>query len=124
MFFKANEMEKYSKVTLACHGEKMMGIYCDFPKGYKWEEHAHPQDQMCFVLSGSIEYVIDGESCVMNAGDTCYLHSNARHTAVALEDTKVLDIFTPLRMDMLAWFDKSIVADPFVDPDTGKYLGK
>ncbi|MBE5996409.1 MAG: cupin domain-containing protein [Lachnospiraceae bacterium] len=95
-------------VRLSCRGENMSAITCDFPKGFSWKEHAHPHEQLTILFSGSVDYSVDGVVHHMTAGDTLYVPSNAMHTAIALEDCRIMDVFTPVRMDQMAWFDDSI----------------
>lgn len=95
----------------ACFGDHISAIFCDMPKGYGWKPHKHEHEQLCVCIFGAIEYTIDGETRVMRQGDTAFLPSYAVHSAVCLEDTRIIDIFTPVRMDQMAWFDESIVAE-------------
>lgn len=95
-------------VRLSCRGESLSAITCDFPKGFTWKEHAHPHEQLTIVLAGKIQYTAAGETHIMEPGDTFYIPSNAMHTAVALEDCRCMDVFTPVRMDQMAWYDDSI----------------
>lgn len=119
MFYKFDEVPKHydvidglsATVRLACFGDSISAITCDFPKGFTWKPHSHPHEQLCICISGALEYTIDDETKVMYPGDTAFLPSNAMHVAVALEDTRIIDVFTPVRMDQMAWFDKSIVAE-------------
>ena len=108
--------EQTALVALACFGESISAITCDFPKGYTWDPHAHLHEQLCVCLSGALEYTINGQTAVLHAGDTAYLPPNAVHVATALEDTKIIDIFTPVRMDQMAWYDPEIHAESaFID---------
>ncbi len=107
-----NGNEVKAVVRLAAFGENLSAITCDFPKGFTWVPHAHPHEQLTICLSGAIEYTIDGETCIMRAGDTAYLPGKAVHVATCLEDTRIMDVFTPVRMDQMAWYDSSIKAEP------------
>lgn len=100
--------ELASPVRLSCRGKSLSAITCDFPKGYTWKEHAHPHEQLFIVFSGKIAYTVNGETYTMGPGDTLYIPSEAMHTAVALEDCRCMDVFTPVRMDQMAWYDDSI----------------
>ena len=121
MFYKFDEMLTDVKVVpagepgdlrrLACFGDKLSAMYCDFDKGFRWDTHAHVHEQLTICIYGAIEYRIGDETMVMHAGDTAYLPSNVPHSAVCLEDTRIIDIFTPVRMDQMAFFDKSIQAE-------------
>lgn len=92
-------------VRLSCRGENMSAITCDFPKGFTWVPHSHVHEQLTVVLSGRIDYTVDGETFRMGPGDTLYVPSNAMHHAVALTECRCMDVFTPVRADQMAWFD-------------------
>lgn len=98
-------------VRLACFGENISAITCDFPAGFTWEPHSHPHEQLCICISGKLEYTIDGKTCLMEAGDTAYLPPNALHVATCIEDCRIVDIFHPVRMDQMKWYDDSICAE-------------
>ena len=67
---------------------------CDVPR------HAHENEQLTVVLRGCLEFGI-GESereeiIVARAGEVVHLPSNLAHRARALEETLVLDVFSPV----------------------------
>ena len=60
--------------------------------------HAHPGiEQVCYVLSGRAVAEVNGESCELGPGDTCFFPANARHkfTVVSEEPVRVLVIYAP-----------------------------
>lgn len=62
--------------------------------------HAHANEQMAVILSGALKFGLGAESRgqefkVVRAGEVIYLPCNLPHSAEALEDTIVLDIFSP-----------------------------
>ena len=79
----------------------MMLVRHVMQKGWEGTEHSHPHEQMVYVISGRIQVTVDGMSMDAYAGDNFIVASNALHKAVALEDSVVLDIFTPAREDYL-----------------------
>lgn len=118
MFYKFDQMAQNRREVppgapgclrrLACFGDSLSAMCVDFEKGFSFPPHAHEHEQLTIILSGKIRYTIGDETMIMEAGDTAYLPSNVLHTAVALEDTRFIDVFTPVRMDQMAFFDKSI----------------
>jgi quercetin dioxygenase-like cupin family protein len=68
-------------------------------KGWRGTAHRHPHEQMVYVLSGSIQIAVDGVVHHATSGDNFIVASNVEHQATALEDSVVLDIFTPSRED-------------------------
>jgi quercetin dioxygenase-like cupin family protein len=60
--------------------------------------HSHANEQFACTLSGKLKFIL-GESTprevIVAAGEVLHLPSNLPHSAEALEDTIVLDIFSP-----------------------------
>lgn len=63
--------------------------------------HAHENEQLSMVLSGALRFGIGGREIVVRAGETLQIPPNEPHSAVAIEDTEVLDLFAPTRSDWL-----------------------
>jgi quercetin dioxygenase-like cupin family protein len=73
-------------------------------KGCAVPRHAHPNEQLAFVLQGSLRFDLDdGTTHIVNSGEVLVIPGNVPHSAVALEDTINFDIFAPPRQD---WIDK------------------
>jgi quercetin dioxygenase-like cupin family protein len=83
-------------------GEKVMVLNLTLAKGAIVGQHHHPHEQVSFVLSGALEFEINGEKQRVQGGEGVILPSNIPHAVVALEDTHVLDIFSPPREDFLS----------------------
>lgn len=77
----------------------MMEVH--FESGAEGYEHHHVHEQMSYCLKGSIEFRIDGVKTVIRAGETIFIPGNARHGVTALESSALLDVFTPIRQDLL-----------------------
>ena len=82
-------------------GEKLMVLNLTLTKGAVVGEHHHPHEQISFVLSGALEFDLSGEKRVVRGGEGVVLPSNLPHAVVALEDSQVLDMFSPPREDFL-----------------------
>jgi quercetin dioxygenase-like cupin family protein len=68
-------------------------------KGVVVPEHKHPNEQIAFVLSGKMRFIVDGKPITLAPGETLCILPNVPHSAEALEDTVDLDVFTPPRAD-------------------------
>ena len=64
-------------------------------------EHSHVHEQMSYCLRGSFEYTVNGQRTILGPGDSIYVPGSARHGARALADGALLDVFTPVRDDLL-----------------------
>lgn len=83
-------------------GKTVMMMEVQFEKGAQGYEHNHVHEQLSYCLKGKIEFTIDGEKQVISQGETIYIPSNAKHGVTALEESALIDSFTPLREDLLA----------------------
>lgn len=62
-------------------------------------EHAHSQEQVTNVLAGELEMTVGGETMICTAGMVVTIPANVPHSARALTDCQVLDVFHPARDD-------------------------
>ena len=83
-------------------GGKMMTTKIFIKKGAVGAVHSHPHEQSSYILKGSFEYNFDGEKQIVREGDTIYLPPETKHGVVALEDSIILDVFTPQREEFLS----------------------
>jgi quercetin dioxygenase-like cupin family protein len=62
--------------------------------------HSHVHEQVTMVEKGALKYVVDGVERVVRAGEMIAVAPNVPHGVVdTLEDTVVLDFFSPARED-------------------------
>ena len=73
-------------------------------KGGVVPAHSHVNEQVSIVLEGLIRFRIDGVDTIVKAGEVMQIPGNAVHEVEALEDTLVVDVFSPIRQD---WIDKT-----------------
>ena len=76
-------------------------------EGCSVPEHHHPNEQVSILFEGSMKFVFapDGREVVVRAGECVQIESGLPHSAVALEDTVAMDIFTPQRQDWISGDD-------------------
>ena len=82
-------------------GDKAMVAQVFLAKGAEVPEHHHESEQITYILEGALEFLIEGRTIVVSAGEVLRIPSNVPHRAVALQDTLDLDIFSPIRHDWL-----------------------
>ena len=79
-----------------------MAVELHFEKGAIGAKHSHPHEQIGYIISGSLIYQEEGqEDKVLSAGDTYYVAPNVVHGVKTLEETMLLDMFTPMREDFI-----------------------
>lgn len=84
------------------HSPELMLVRHRFRKGWIGAPHSHPHHQLVYVISGSISITVEGDTQTANAGDSFVVDGGLTHQASALEDSVVLDVFTPTRKDYAA----------------------
>lgn len=82
-------------------GEKMMVSHITLRKGFKVATHSHANEQISIVVSGLLRFGIGDDAAPgrytvdVAADQVIHLPSNVPHSAEAIEDTLVLDLFSP-----------------------------
>jgi len=84
------------------NGKNAMIVWWKMKPGASVAPHAHPHEQIVWVLSGKMEIRIGDKRHVCGPGDFLLIPSGIEHEGVVLEDTEVVDIFSPPREDFLA----------------------
>ena len=83
------------------YNEELM--VCEFfiKKGAVLSEHHHTNLQNTYVISGKLEFTVAGETKVVTDGDSILMEADVPHGVIGLEDTRVIDVFSPMRKDFL-----------------------
>ena len=82
-------------------GTQMMLSQVHLQKGCHVPTHAHSNEQFGLIVSGKLRFGIGAEGTAerrevdVSAGEVMHLPSNVPHSADALEDTLVIDLFSP-----------------------------
>ena len=102
---RACESEFYSpepglRRRILAHNDNMMLVEHRMEPDWKGARHAHPQDQLVYVIAGRLRFTCGDQSFDIGAGDSFIVRGNIEHEAAALgEPCTVLDVFTPTRPD-------------------------
>ena len=84
----------------AVYLDDVMLTFFDFEPGASVPEHNHPHQQITWVVSGAMEFNLDGEKRVLQAGDGVLIPPDAPHSAVILDGAcRALDAWHPVRDD-------------------------
>jgi quercetin dioxygenase-like cupin family protein len=81
------------------HTETMTLARVTLRQGALVPMHEHENEQTATVLAGRLRFVVGEEERVVNAGESVPLGANVPHEVEALEDSIVLDVFSPARDD-------------------------
>lgn len=83
-------------------GPDLMMMHVKFHKGAVGYTHKHPHRQVSYIVSGSFDVTIGGETKTLHMGDCYYVPADIEHGVVALEEASLVDVFTPCRDDIIA----------------------
>lgn len=107
LIFKNSEidyekLDEKSKRKVLSRGGSMMAVEVHFKAGGVGEAHSHEaHEQLSYILAGKFEIRVGEETMILKEGDSFYAPFNTVHGVKALEDSIILDIFTPQRQEFL-----------------------
>jgi len=97
---KGGRFEGVSYKTLAV-GEMTMCTIMYYKKGGIVPLHKHHHEQIGYVVYGKLKVDFDGKEYILEKGDSYALSGNTEHKLEALEDSEIIDMFTPVRKEYL-----------------------
>ena len=88
-------------------GDRVMLAHVHLAQGCIVPRHQHEHEQLSYILGGALRFWLgedESEERIVRAEEVLHLPSFVWHKAEALEDTTVLDVFSPPRQD---WLDRT-----------------
>lgn len=82
-------------------GEHLMVSEVHLHKGFTLASHQHANEQFVVLISGRCRFGVGAEGTpehrelIVQAGQVLVLPPNVPHSCVAIEDTLILDLFSP-----------------------------
>jgi quercetin dioxygenase-like cupin family protein len=107
MMFNKKNNEGYKsavegiKIKTIAHGKKTLMAQFQMAKGADLPLHTHPHEQTGYMISGKLILKIDQERHVTKPGDSWCIAGDVPHSAEVLEDSVVVEVFSPVREDFL-----------------------
>jgi quercetin dioxygenase-like cupin family protein len=83
------------------HGYKTLMTEFRLRKGGIFTRHAHPHEQTGYLVRGCIHLWIGTEKCEAQAGDSWCIPGGVEHRVDIMEDSVVVEVFSPVREDYL-----------------------
>ena len=84
----------------AVHLDDVMITFFDFEPHAAIPVHEHPNQQISWVVSGKMEFDLNGEKRVLRAGDGVLIPPNTPHGGVILDEPcRAIDAWHPVRED-------------------------
>ncbi len=78
-------------------------LLCEFKleKDFKIPPHQHPYEQTSYLLAGKLNFRIDQTWHIVKPGDSWSIPENVEHEVKILQDSIVIELFSPIRPDYL-----------------------
>jgi quercetin dioxygenase-like cupin family protein len=99
---KQSEPESGLKRRVLAYNDKLLVAEHEMVKDWVGKVHSHPHDQVVYVVHGRLRVTCQGTTFDIQAGDTFVVRGGVEHGASAIEDSLVIDVFTPCREDYIA----------------------
>ncbi|UCF95912.1 MAG: cupin domain-containing protein [Spirochaetaceae bacterium] len=108
-FYKRGELNAevfgQDRKRVAVHTDSLMMVIFDFEDGPAESPdplHAHPHEQVSYIVSGKVIYYLGEEQQTLEAGDMVTIPPNVPHAIQTLTPSvRLADAFTPVREDFL-----------------------
>lgn len=81
--------------------DKLMVVEHRMEKGWAGARHSHPHEQVVYIVSGHLKVTCGNTTFDVRAGDSFVVKGGIEHQASAVENSHVIDVFTPCRNDYL-----------------------
>jgi quercetin dioxygenase-like cupin family protein len=82
-------------------GDRVTVARFELKRGGIVPRHQHDNEQVSCVLSGALKFVFDDREVIVRGGEVMQIPGAVAHEVMVLEDTVVLDVFSPVRQDWL-----------------------
>jgi quercetin dioxygenase-like cupin family protein len=106
MFYKKDEREfkvmmEGVRLKALVWGERTMLCEFSIEGGKGLPPHAHPHEQTGYLISGRMRFTVGDERFEVEPGDSWSIPGDAEHSAEAFEDSRGVEVFSPLRKEYL-----------------------
>lgn len=86
---------------IMAYNDKLFLVEHRMDKGWSGKVHSHPHDQVVYVIRGHLKVTCGPTSFDARTGDSFLVRGGVQHGASAVEESVVVDIFTPCREDYI-----------------------
>lgn len=81
--------------------ENLMLTHFTMEAGSVVPPHSHPHEQISFVVSGELDFTLEGETRRVGPGEGCAVPAGVRHEVRVLKQAVVIDCWHPVREDYI-----------------------
>ena len=89
------------KLKTLVYGEKTSLCEFKLQRGKAIPSHKHPHEQAGYLVSGQMRLTIGDETFDVDPGDSWCIQGDVEHHAECLQDSVIIEIFSPIREDYL-----------------------
>lgn len=93
-FSVSNSGVTYETLSAEFPGQEITSFLMTCPVGFQSETFQHEGEEIIYILSGSIEQNLDGETFVLEAGDSLHFNGMTPHSWKTLGDSPARMIWT------------------------------
>ncbi|ATW24735.1 cupin domain-containing protein [Candidatus Formimonas warabiya] len=83
------------------YAEKTLLIEMRLKQGKTIPKHKHPHEQTGYLISGHIVMIVDEERNELKTGDSYCFKGNVEHSTEILEDSVLVEVFSPVREEYI-----------------------
>ena len=83
------------------YGEKTLMTEFLLKKGGQLPMHSHPHEQTGYLVKGRIRLFIGSDEHDVEPGDSWCIPGDVEHGVTVIEDSQVVEVFSPVREDYL-----------------------
>jgi quercetin dioxygenase-like cupin family protein len=87
------------KRKILAYNDKLSLVEHRMEKGWAGAMHSHPHEQVVYVVRGHLKVKCEGKIYEVRGGDSFVVRGGVEHGASAVEESLVIDVFTPCRED-------------------------
>ena len=108
--FKKSSAGKHTELIEGVHlktmvyGDQTLLTEVRMDNGAVIPPHKHPHEQTGYLVSGHMDFLVNGEHHIAKPGDSWNIAGDLEHGATALEESVVVEVFSPVREDYLPYY--------------------
>jgi quercetin dioxygenase-like cupin family protein len=99
---KESQPEPGLRRRVLAYNEKLFVAEHEMEQGWVGAVHSHPHEQIVYVVRGHLKVSSQAKTFEVRTGDTFVVRGGVEHGASAIEDSLVVDVFTPCREDYIS----------------------
>jgi len=98
-----HETSPGNRIKTLCYGEHTLLVEVHLDKDADLLRHKHPYEQTGYLVSGKIVMHIEEKAVELKPGDSWCIPMNAEHKVDVLEDSVVIEVFSPTREEYIKY---------------------